>query len=260
MPFGEKCEFENFAACVERMTGSVDDPAAYCSALMRRTEAACRKAAELDEVKAAFDAGVARFIEEQKAGKDAKIKKIVEGFDWEKYHANVKAELGDAVGLIVETQGARAADEAGGKFKPSDPFVRSHMTGYVGDRIVQLDDFTKEAVSTLIRNVLDSGEEITPNELGDKIGDLVSEQFDGFADWRADRIARTETAIAYNTGTAFGYKQSGVKEVVIVDGDDDEECRAVDGTTQTLDWFLANPIAHPNCERDGSPVIPGEEE
>jgi hypothetical protein len=256
MPFGENCEFDNFAACVRAMDGKTKDPSGYCSDLMRRTESRCRKSAEAADVMRAFHDGVKMFLAEQKAAKINKIMSIVNGFDWKSYHETVGTALSDTVGMVVATQGARAAAEAGGKFKPNDPFMQKHMTGYVGDRIVSLDDTTKADVETLIRGVLDSGDEITSTELGDKIGDLVKEKFDGYADWRADRIARSETSIAYNYGTAFGYKQSGVEEVVISDGDGDPECAAVNGTTQTLEWFLANPIAHPNCERDASPVIP----
>jgi hypothetical protein len=197
-------------------------------------------------------------VKELKAAKVSKVLKILNAFDWSSYHDNIKTTFADSFGLVVTTQGARAADEVGGSFRPDDPFVKKHLTGYVGDRIVELDDTTKSDVETLIRGVLDSGDEFTPLELGDKIAELVQEKFDGYADWRADRIARTETSIAYNYGTAFGYKQSGVTEVLISDGDEDDECRAIDGTTQTLEWFLANPIAHPNCERDASPILPDD--
>mgnify|MGYP001606481952 FL=1 len=37
-----QCEYPNFKACVDKMTGKVDDPEAYCAVLMRKTEAHCR--------------------------------------------------------------------------------------------------------------------------------------------------------------------------------------------------------------------------
>lgn len=195
---------------------------------------------------------------ERKAAKVSALLKILDQFDWNAYHKNVREDLGDAFGLVVTTQGRRAAQRAGGDFRPDDPFMKDKLTGYVGDRIVELDATTKDDVATLIRGVLDEAEGLTTAELGDKIAALVQEKFDGYADWRADRIARTETSIAYNYGNAFGYMQSGVTHVLISDGDDDEDCRKVDGTTQTIEWFLANPIAHPNCERDGAPVLSEE--
>lgn len=198
--------------------------------------------------------------QEQKAAKVGAILKVLDHFDWNTYHRNVRGELGDAFGLVVTTQGRRAAERAGGDFRPDDPFMQERLTGYVGDRIVELDETTKNEVATLIRGVLDEAEGLTTGELGDKIAELVQEKFDGYADWRADRIARTETSIAYNYGNAFGYMQSGVTHVLISDGDDDEDCRKVDGTVQTIEWFLANPIAHPNCERDGAPVLDDEKQ
>lgn len=38
MPFGEQCQFPDFASCVDTMTGEVDDAEAFCGDLMRRTE------------------------------------------------------------------------------------------------------------------------------------------------------------------------------------------------------------------------------
>tara|TARA_R100000808_G_scaffold1666_1_gene7386 strand:+ start:486 stop:2465 length:1980 start_codon:yes stop_codon:yes gene_type:complete len=74
---------------------------------------------------------------------------------------------------------------------------------------------------------------------------------------RAKTIARTEVATAQNTATAARYKSAGVQYVEIQDGDDDELCAPYNGTRQTIDWALDNPIAHPNCTRAYSPVIEG---
>ena len=38
MSFGHKCEHKDFASCVAIMQGKVDDPEAFCGALMRDTE------------------------------------------------------------------------------------------------------------------------------------------------------------------------------------------------------------------------------
>ena len=71
---------------------------------------------------------------------------------------------------------------------------------------------------------------------------------------RAKAIARTEVQIAQNQTTAARYKAAGVTEVDIRDGDEDEGCAAVNGTRQSVDWFVDNPSEHPNCTRDGIPV------
>jgi HK97 family phage portal protein len=74
---------------------------------------------------------------------------------------------------------------------------------------------------------------------------------------RSKTIARTEVATAQNTGTAGRYKAAGVTEVIIQDGDLDDLCAPYDGTRQSIDWALDNPIAHPNCTRAYSAVIDG---
>ena len=74
---------------------------------------------------------------------------------------------------------------------------------------------------------------------------------------RSKTIARTEVATAQNTGTAGRYKAAGVTEVIIQDGDQDDLCAPYDGTRQSIDWALDNPIAHPNCTRAYSAVIDG---
>jgi hypothetical protein len=197
---------------------------------------------------------IQQIIKEEKAGV-RKALAILNSFDWKAYHKHVGDSLADSLGLIVETQGARAAEQVGGTFTPDDPFVKKTFTDYVGDRIVDLDNTTKDDVATLIRDVLDDAEGLTTIELGDKIAELVQEKFAGYEDWRADRIARAETSIAYNHGTVFGYKQSGVSKVLVLDGDDfDDACREANGQIWTLAKALANPIEHPGCERGFSPV------
>jgi hypothetical protein len=74
---------------------------------------------------------------------------------------------------------------------------------------------------------------------------------------RARTIARTEVRWAQNQTTALRYRASGVSEVIIRDGDEDEGCRAVDGTRQTIEWYEANPTEHPNCTRGATPVTEG---
>jgi HK97 family phage portal protein len=74
---------------------------------------------------------------------------------------------------------------------------------------------------------------------------------------RAKTIARTEIATAQNTATAARYKAAGVAHVIVQDGDEDELCAPFSGTTQTIDWALDNPIAHPNCTRAYSAIIDG---
>lgn len=77
---------------------------------------------------------------------------------------------------------------------------------------------------------------------------------------RARLIARTEIRTAQNQTTAVRYKAAGVSMVEIRDGDEDEACAAVNGTTQSIDWYMNNPVAHPNCTRGATPIVEGLEE
>lgn len=75
--------------------------------------------------------------------------------------------------------------------------------------------------------------------------------------WRAQMIARTETAYAAAAGQVNAFRAGDVAEVLISDGtDSDEECAAADGETWTVDEYEANPLEHPNCGRSAEPIIP----
>lgn len=67
---------------------------------------------------------------------------------------------------------------------------------------------------------------------------------------RAQTIALTETANAFNATSVVGYRESGlVDEVEVLDGTDDEACAEANGSIWTLDYAEANPTEHPNCRR-----------
>jgi hypothetical protein len=155
----------------------------------------------------------------------AQLLAIVDRFDWDAHNESLKTDLDGTFREIVELQGVRGASRAGlDQFTMDDPYVQKQLTAYVGERIVQLDNTTRDDVARLVRDALEAGTGSSV-ELGDLIADTVREKFDAYAEWRADRIARTETANAYNMGDVFGYREAGVTEVDVSDGDDDEECR-----------------------------------
>ena len=73
---------------------------------------------------------------------------------------------------------------------------------------------------------------------------------------RAQTIALTETANAYNTSSVVGYRESGlIDEVDVLDGTGDEACAEANGSTWTLAEAEANPTEHPNCQRSFVPVV-----
>ena len=79
--------------------------------------------------------------------------------------------------------------------------------------------------------------------------------FDDYADWRLDRIARTETAAAYNLGALGQYRSAGVQLVRVVDGDGDEICAPWNGRLATIEEAEGSPLGHANCTRTWIPEV-----
>src|SRR5205807_235127 len=90
--------------------------------------------------------------------------------------------------------------------------------------------------------------------LRDEIFDAVGEKFDTYEEYRATRIARTETGIAFNHGTALAAAQNEF-DLDVIDGDDDDECAAANGAVWSPEEALADPLEHPNCVRDFAPHV-----
>ena len=78
---------------------------------------------------------------------------------------------------------------------------------------------------------------------------------------RAQAIALTETATAYNLASSAGYRESGlIDEVEVFDGPvcgwtEHDDPDLADGSTRTLDDADEYPVAHPNCQRAFGPVV-----
>lgn len=81
--------------------------------------------------------------------------------------------------------------------------------------------------------------------------------FDDYANWRLDRIARTEITSAYNLGALGQYRAAGVSMVHVYDGDLDENCAYWNGREVPLDEAEGSPLGHPNCRRTWSPITTG---
>tara|TARA_R110000850_G_scaffold11305_4_gene38836 strand:+ start:1397 stop:3505 length:2109 start_codon:yes stop_codon:yes gene_type:complete len=131
-------------------------------------------------------------------------------------------------------------------------------------RVKAINDVTRTRINTALQEGVNRGYSLR------QIADGVQkDQFNGLrnivrgipgrpdAAKRARTIARTEVRWAQNQTTALRYKSSGVNEVIIRDGDEDDGCRAVDGTRQTIEWYEANPTEHPNCTRGATPITEG---
>ena len=181
---------------------------------------------------------------------------ILETFPWDEWNTRLAPGLSQHYRDIVTKQGAKAAKLAGGTWNPTDPFLSKFATGYVGERITQLDATTRTEVSEAIRAALDGAGGVSIQDLNTLVLETVREKFTGYEQYRALRIARSESAIASNHGNIFGFAQAGVNEVDVLDGTNDELCAAASGQRWTLRQSLEEPIAHPNCQRGFSPVLP----
>ena len=112
----------------------------------------------------------------------------------------------------VEDILATAGKEAIGKlgvdvsFDVSDPKVIEWIKQKVLNLSTIVDHTSREKLRAMLTQAVDEGKTI--KETSKVIGEL----FDGFADYRSDRIARTEVISAHNNGTIEGYHQSDVVE------------------------------------------------
>lgn len=80
----------------------------------------------------------------------------------------------------------------------------------------------------------------------------------GFSEGVARTRARTEAAIVYNVSEGESWGEQGTELVRITDGTKDAVCAYANGSIWTLEDFTDNPIAHPNCVRNGTPVPDSE--
>lgn len=167
-------------------------------------------------------------------------------FDWQAWATRFTNLYSPWYHTTVSQAGEDASDEHDGEWRSNDPGVRAFGVQYVAQRIVQIDDTTRDRVQTIVEAYfasLDAGESASLVDLGATISDA----FEDMSRSRAATIARTETGYAVNHGAAFNYRQNGFDYVEIADGDSDEECAEADGQIWSIDYFLANALEHPNC-------------
>ena len=138
-----------------------------------------------------------------------------------------------------------------GDFSLKNPHVRAALVRLGGSRIVSMAETSKNDLTRLLTNIYDR--EKIPGT--DEIRREIQQSGVETSKYRAERLARTETAIAMNAGATASYREAGIEKVEVLDSDDDEDCASVNGTIQTLEWAEENPIAHPNCVRAFAPIV-----
>ncbi|GAI53901.1 unnamed protein product, partial [marine sediment metagenome] len=130
--------------------------------------------------------------------------------------------------------------------------------------ITDTDDVTKTWVMRAIRKGIEEGQSI--QQMEDR---LIWVR----ASWakhqpgkqsRAEKIARTETGMAYNMGSLIGYRDSEVVEFVnVYDGGAPGSCapcNEVNGQVWTVSYAMDHLLEHPNCIRAFGAAIDVEPE
>ncbi|MDP3972502.1 MAG: phage portal protein [Candidatus Nanopelagicales bacterium] len=134
---------------------------------------------------------------------------------------------------------------------PASEAALQAVTGHLDRLGVGIQNTTVDEVRAVLQDAL--------RERLDNAGirSRLDELFDGYQDWRLDRISRTEVTSAYNLGAIGQYRDVGVQTVKVSDGDVDAPCAAANGATWTLEEAEANPVSHPNCTRTWIPDTEG---
>ena len=188
----------------------------------------------------------------------AVLLKRLESFPWQTWNKSLGKGLSQPYRDLVLVTMEKVVTGLGADFTPLDPLLDKFMTGYVLERAVQINATTKEQLADLIRSTF-ADPRVDKTRLGDLVKDKMREKVEGYEAWRAERIARTETAIAYNHANVLGFSQADIEEVEVLDGTDDDLCADANGEIWSLRQALSNPIAHPNCVRVFVPIVREEE-
>lgn len=183
------------------------------------------------------------------------LRALVKSFDWKAYQQELADGLLPIYRDLVQTAGADVATANGVTFDTDDPFLSKHLTTYIGERVTQLTKTTQKDLTRVLRQAFDAGEGLGTADLQELVLSRVRETFDGYEAWRALRIARSESAIAFNHGNTLGASQAGFTHMDVVDGTDDPPCAEANGARWTIDRCLNNPIQHPGCVRSFFPAV-----
>lgn len=117
--------------------------------------------------------------------------------------------------------------------------------------VTQLDQSTRQMLQTTLRNDMADGK--TPKEIERDLNKNYA-----FSDARAETIARTETAFAWNHSIVKTYESGGAKAVTVYDGDYDADCEAANGEVWTFEYAIAHRLQHPRCVRSFGPEMEGK--
>lgn len=117
----------------------------------------------------------------------------------------------------------------------------------------KLSDETRSRIDTYLTDAIEQGLDVDAISIG--IDKIIDDPV------RANIIARTEGARAYNIGTGLAYQELGLDKVEVSDNEGPNSCAAckkANGEIWTIEKYLNNPIEHPNCVRTAFPEVEEE--
>ncbi len=215
------------------------------AATVRKFEPVIRKAVQsfLDEQKVEIAAKV-----REKGDHIARKPSDTDAWWSGKWDAKLMDALRRGLAGVTETVATKIGQQIPAKADPFAEAVLQALIRTVAKRVTGINATTRDAIASIIGKAFSDG--LSPAQVADLITEATP-----FDTSRAELIARTETAFAYNGAAVESYREVGVEKVEVIDGDGDDECQAADGQTWTLDEANENPIGHPNCVRDFAPVF-----
>lgn len=172
-------------------------------------------------------------------------------FDPEKFMSALEGALRPYGATIAADANTRASQRLhAGKARTANN-VLSKLLSQIGLRVKGISETTREDLIRLVKQGMDDG--LSAAQLGDLIGSSST-----FNELRAETIARTETGTYLNLAAGQAYRDFGVEKVLVIDGETDDICVQANGQVWTMDELDGNPLGHPNCTRDFSPLLPGD--
>ena len=169
---------------------------------------------------------------------------------------------------LLDSMYAPAVDEFGQKaisvpagivgtdaeWSEENPYVQRQRES-IASKVTRINGTTRNALGEVLTVAAERGYSVRQIAQG-----VPKENFPGvqgvFAadDARAETIARTESAFIFNAATTAAYRNAGLSQVYVLDGETDDECAAANGSTWDMAQAEMEPLAHPNCVRSFAPV------
>lgn len=140
------------------------------------------------------------------------------------------------------------------KWEEDNPYVQRQRQ-QIASKVTRINGTTRAALGEVLTVAAERGYSVRQIAQG-----VPKENFPGVqgifgaSDARAETIARTESAFIFNGATTAAYREAGLSEVYVLDGETDEECAAANGSTWSMEQAEVEPVAHPNCVRSFAPV------